>query len=83
MKSSKIILLLIRYVSPAKNSFSEISLDAHHPATFLTQSGIWDSSWAEEFGMSMLDPINENKIIKTVKARIWKTANELKFTALH
>ena len=60
----------MRYSIPAKNSFSEISLFAHHPATFLIQFGIWVSSWAEEFGMSMLDPINENKMIKTIEYRI-------------
>jgi len=40
MKGMEIILLLIRYSIPAKNSFSEISLFAHHPATFLIQFGI-------------------------------------------
>jgi hypothetical protein len=64
------MLLLIRYSIPAKNSFSEISLFAHHPATFLTQSGILVSSCAEEFGISMLDPISENNIIKTIEYRI-------------
>jgi len=65
----EIILLLIRYSIAVTNSFSEISLTAHHPATFLIQFGIWISSWAEEFGISMLDPINENNMIKIIGNR--------------
>ena len=40
MKEIEIILLLIKYSIPVKNSISEISLFAHHPAVFLIQSGI-------------------------------------------
>ena len=58
------------YSIPVKNSFSEISLFAHHPATFLTQLGICVSSCAKEFGISMLDPIIENNIINTTEYRI-------------
>jgi len=85
MKEREIILLLIRYSIPVKNSFSEISPFAHHDARFLIQPGIWVSSWADEIGIpaSMLDPINEMNKTGIIDERICKTFNELKSITSH